>query len=370
MSEQCEKQVALYLTEGSTDKVYQAQLEQDSDGWRVAFQYGRRGKPLKSGVKCEGESFETASKVYDKLVASKTGKGYTPEESGVAYAGTDNAGRVTGFQPQLFNEISEADLHGLEAEDWLAQVKFDGERRGIDIVDGQPVYANRRGLEVGVHAGIDLAMRNLVEACQWVTPVRLDAEDCGDKLVIFDVREAPGIDGDTPFYHRADGLDLLARMVARAGLADILHVETAKSLSALLSADLVAQWRAAGEEGLILRHRNSLYRPGRPASGGDVLKVKFWRDVSCRVAAGRMGRRSVGIELLDGDDWIQVGNVTIPQNADIPEPGSIIDVKYLYAYAGGSIYQPTFRGVRTDVDPQECRLDRLHFVREAPRAAG
>lgn len=56
--------------------------------------------------------------------------------------------------------------------------------------------------------------------------------------------------------------------------------------------------------------------------------------------------------------------MTIPANADIPEQGSLIDVKYLYAYKGGSIFQPTFLRPRTDVLEQECRMDRLTYRSE------
>ncbi|CAN0599618.1 unnamed protein product, partial [Laminaria digitata] len=34
------KSTFLYFTEGASDKVYNAQLEQDPDGWSVKFQFG------------------------------------------------------------------------------------------------------------------------------------------------------------------------------------------------------------------------------------------------------------------------------------------------------------------------------------------
>jgi bifunctional non-homologous end joining protein LigD len=47
---------------------------------------------------------------------------------------------------------------------------------------------------------------------------------------------------------------------------------------------------------------------------------------------------------------VSVGNVTIPVNFDIPRVGSVVEVRYLYAYPGGSLYQPVYLGARTDVD--------------------
>jgi bifunctional non-homologous end joining protein LigD len=84
------------------------------------------------------------------------------------------------------------------------------------------------------------------------------------------------------------------------------------------------------------------------------------------------GKRSVKIGLLEGrrSDVIQgkkmipVGNVTIPPNYDVPATGDIVEVEYLYAYKGGSIYQPVYRGKRTDLDINACRIGQLKFKPE------
>lgn len=68
--------VNLYFNEGSSDKVYNARLERDGDGYSVHFSYGRRGGNMTEGYKVQGVSEEAARKEYDKLVQSKTKKGY------------------------------------------------------------------------------------------------------------------------------------------------------------------------------------------------------------------------------------------------------------------------------------------------------
>ena len=77
------------------------------------------------------------------------------------------------------------------------------------------------------------------------------------------------------------------------------------------------------------------------------------------MAATHATKRSVSLALLDGTGRIAVGNVTIPVGQPIPAVGSILDVKYLYARSGGSLYQPVYVGVREDIDPSACRLDQL-----------
>lgn len=353
--------VHLFMTEGSSDKQYNIHLEADGEAWKVRFENGRRGKPLRGGVKGEGLGFEEAEKIFEKLYREKTRKGYTEEEHGIALSSTEFSGQATGFRAQLFNEISAAEAAALGG-DWLVQEKYDGERRGIDWEGDRAVYSNRRGLETGLNTLIDADIKRLGEI---VGGFRLDAEDMGDHVVIFDVREHFMMGPDAPFFERASVLEHIEKTVYDAGLQDRIRIERPIPLDAFFEMGGEEKLRAANSEGFVIRHRDSVYTPGRPSSGGDALKVKFWEEATCRVIEGRPGKRSVGLELLDGDDlWVFVGNVTVPANQDIPEPGTLVDVKYLYAYEGGSLFEPTLRRARPDVDPSECRLERLKFKRE------
>src|SRR5437879_4109730 len=65
----------LYFQQGSSDKVYQLQLENVQDLWAVQAQWGRRGSALQSDVKVSGTSYEEAKRVYDRILREKTGKG-------------------------------------------------------------------------------------------------------------------------------------------------------------------------------------------------------------------------------------------------------------------------------------------------------
>lgn len=90
--------------------------------------------------------------------------------------------------------------------------------------------------------------------------------------------------------------------------------------------------------------------------------MKFIESATCRVAGGNGTKRSVALELKGEDDaWVPVGNVTIPANAEIPAAGDLVEVEYLYAYEGGSLFQPVFRGKRHDLDEDACRVAQLKF---------
>jgi bifunctional non-homologous end joining protein LigD len=66
--------------------------------------------------------------------------------------------------------------------------------------------------------------------------------------------------------------------------------------------------------------------------------------------------------LLDAaGNVIPVGNVTVPTGRAKPDVDSLIEVQYLYAYKGGSLYQPVLIGPRTDINRDECTLEQLKF---------
>jgi len=46
----------------------------------------------------------------------------------------------------------------------------------------------------------------------------------------------------------------------------------------------------------------------------------------------------------------------------VPAVGAIVDVRYLYAFReSGCLYQPTYCGVRTDLDRHDCCTSQLKF---------
>lgn len=106
------------------------------------------------------------------------------------------------------------------------------------------------------------------------------------------------------------------------------------------------------------------FSPGRPASGGDQLKVKFYATLSA-IVDGVNAQRSVRLILMDeADKGVIVGNVTIPPNKSVPQAGDVVEVRYLYGFPGGSLFQPVYLGPRDDVDPAECRSSQIKFKRD------
>jgi bifunctional non-homologous end joining protein LigD len=103
--------ITLYFREGSSDKVYQASIRPQGEGFMVHFAYGRRGSTLSTGTKTQSPvTHNEAKRIYDKLIQEKTTKGYLPGDDAGLIQHPTSAKKHTGIQCQLLNPITEDQL--------------------------------------------------------------------------------------------------------------------------------------------------------------------------------------------------------------------------------------------------------------------
>lgn len=345
-------QISLYFSEGSSDKEYHAQLESQDGGYVVNFQYGRRGSALKAGTKTASPvPFDKASAIYDKLVSEKVSKGYSTAESGVAFQGTTLEANYTGILPQLLNAVDEATAQALlDDDDYVMQEKYDGHRRLSHRNDETILGINKKGIQVALP--LPLADALMCLPAQTIP----DGEQIGESLYLFDLLEASGVSlRDEGYLTRYQALTELA-----AGLPNIevapLYVTSEEKRAAF------ERIKAARGEGVVFKLKSAPYSVGRPSSGGSQLKHKFTESATLEVASISASKRSVGVRGYDADAKpVKLGNVTIPANYDIPAVGAIVEVEYLYAYEGGSLYQPVYRGLRDDQVLSDCTTRQLKY---------
>lgn len=340
----------LFYKDGSSDKEYHAAVNVVEGGYTVTFAYGRRGSVLQAGSKTSSPvALEKAVQIYDKLIAEKTSKGYTPDGSGAAFAMTENASRVSGLVPQLLNAIDESDAAKHLVDDaWCLQEKFDGKRIMAAVTGGKAEGSNRKGLYVSMPQEIADALSALPDCI-------LDGELIGDGYVVFDLLAHTGEDIRHHGYaerHR--------RLTDTIGCLPGVRVAEAAWDTETKTA-LFRKIAAAGGEGVVFKRVDAKSIAGRPASGGSQVKCKFYATCTCLVAA-QNDQRSVKLQLFDdARKPVGVGNVTIPVNKAIPPAGALVEIRYLYAYRGGSLYQPQYLGERDDLDRDACRLSQLKY---------
>lgn len=353
---------SLYYKEGSSDKEYHVQIVgSETAGYKVNFQYGRVGNKLTTGTKTNSAvDLSTAQQIYLSLIKEKMSKGYQPKDGGApAYQDPAEKKKLIGVLPQLLNFIDEEELERYLKDDCCCmQEKKDGVRCMI-VKKGKIVTgANRKGEVTSLPSSVENAVRM---ACG-DADATLDGELVGEVFWLFDLL-AIGVHAyaEKTYRERLEGIqewmgDDLRDNGTHSGNLQMVPTAIGKASKKALFNRL----KQENAEGVVFKRLDSAYKAGRPASGGNQVKFKFYASASVRVHAVN-DKRSVQVEVLEKGDWKFVGNVTIPVNQEIPKAGQIIEVKYLYAFPGGSLFQPTCLGIRTDIDEDACLQSQLKY---------
>lgn len=344
--------VTLFFKEGSSDKVYTASIEEAPSGCLVTFAYGRRGSALTTGTKTATPvPYGKAKQLFDALIREKTSKGYKPADRSAPSFDATREQRDTGLRPQLLNSIEEHEAIGLLSDPaYWAQEKHDG-RRNFVIKQGTEIVAtNRMGLSVGL-------MESVLRAAQSIAhDFTIDGELMGDGVCAFDL---VSLDGQSLTHlGYAARLERLS-FTCSPPTPGIIVISTAKTTEDKQA--LYAHLRTTHAEGVVFKRHDAPYTPGRPHRGGDQVKCKFTATCSAIATTGRTGKRSIALELVDGHQGRHIGNVTVPANQTIPCPGQIVEIRYLYAYPNGALFQPVLLGVRDDIGREVCTVDQLTF---------
>lgn len=360
---------SLSFKRGSADKVYNAAVVPKDDGYLVKFSYGRRGKPLKHGLKTSAPvELAKAVSIFEKLVTSKVAKGYVSEDEDTyeAVAVAEMAQERTEWLPQLLNPIGEENVRetfrGFRSN-VIVQTKHDGERRAIIHQNGELYGANRRGLRVPLAHHVEMAFRTLTIQHE-LGDFILDAEDMGEYVVVFDCCRWERQDlRNHPFRSRRDVVIDLENLCNKSNILDAIVCDYGVAVTNENDLwEFIHYAKDMNEEGVVIRDPEGLYKEGRPNSGGPCIKLKFYATVTCRVASIHDSKRSIGLELADENGMFDfVGNCTIPPNYDIPNVGDLVEIKYLYAYRDGSIYQPQYKGVRNDLTDEAAIVRQLKY---------
>jgi bifunctional non-homologous end joining protein LigD len=374
MSLTCVHQVALENRSAGSDKLYVVQVQQDtSSGEFIAVGYfGRRGASLNKTEKYRGANSAAARSAADKLEREKrTKSGYTdhivaagtpitgmpagvPVFGGASTASaapspTAMAKAIVGAIPMLANVADEKRAEALvEDANWGMQCKYDGDRVTVSLRRSGIQAANRKGEARPLTAPVEAALKKLLPQADFSDDREtvFDGELMGDMYVIYDVITLRDVDvklmSCEERYYNLEEL-----------LKDHSHLLAPMAWSTDEKRAMLAKAQLEGWEGVMFRDLTARYSSGRSPA---LLKHKFWATCTCRVLTSNGSTRSIQVALRNaaGDEEF-CGNVTVPVNQDIPDLDGLVEVRYLYAHDGGSLYQPTLIGPRTDVDEADLR---------------
>lgn len=353
------RSITLYCQEGGSDKEYRLFLRQarpeEGDGWLVEYANGPRGAVMRAKRKTpEPVTLAQAEAEYSSVLKSKLKKGYHEGEQGQAYSSSEFDGRASDHRQQLLTAISfERAQELLAAPEWVLQEKANGERRAVEVRQSGEV----RGInKLGIYTPVPAAWTEAFAGLAAKGDLLLDGEQVGEQLYVFDLLQLAGHDlrSLTAFYRLRclEAFGASPPVKAVDGLLRVLPV--AWSPAAKLEA--ARRIEAASGEGYVLKHADAPYEAGRSPL---ALKFKFVESVTAIVIA-RNAQRSVKIGLLDAAGClVDLGNVTIPANQEVPQPGDLAEVQYLYFNPGGAFEQPVYLRPREDVDRSECHFGQV-----------
>ena len=184
-------------------------------------------------------------------------------------------------------------------------------------------------------------------------------EHVGDAFMAFDLLELHGQDlRGAPFIERFGHLRRIAVAVPWVTVLDLELTAEGKRRRA-------RELLASHGEGYVLKALDAPFAAGRSTSS---LKFKFNQSATCEVIRVN-AQRSVAVGLRDdGGEMIDLGNVTVPPNEALPAVGTLVEVRYLYRYAGGKFEQPVYKGQRPDMTAEDAVLSQVTRIKDRSSA--
>jgi len=259
-------------------------------------------------------------------------------------------GKTTEMNRRVLNDF-------MRDNSYCAQEKKDGQHFTIKRVRDDVIVRNKLGKSVGFPPEI-IKMLGEIEG-----DIHLDVEGIGKTYHIFDIMLLG--DRDLTGYGYEDRYSKLVEIKSKLSLpvngysfklVPLIKGTTAKTA-------LHNRLTRKNKEGIVFKKLRAPYVSG--ARNDTMCKFKFYAELSARVCEGRVGKSSIGLELLNGDKWVKVGNCTVSAKKMYSiRPGMVVEIKYLYGYKGGSLYQPSFKEIRDDVLSSECSMDQIKYKSE------
>jgi|GEM_PF-1980095 len=250
--------------------------------------------------------------------------------------------------PQLLTPIDESEVERyLSDPAWGAQEKKDGNHITLQCKDGRFIVRNKKGQPSDTSefkSSLLSLKRNVL----------IDGEHIKNKFYVWDLLEIDTVNlRNVPYQKRFEILNT----IPFDNLIRIVPLAVTEQEKRALFEDL----KRRGKEGIVFKRLAAHFTPGK---GLDQVKYKFYESASVIVVQGRNGKASIGMELFNDNGQREFVGYCTCSLYPLPSVDSIAEIKYLYAYKNGCLYQPAFKELRDDVDLQECTTSQLKYKSE------
>lgn len=250
--------------------------------------------------------------------------------------------------PQLLTEIDEDELQTyLDDNDFGAQEKKDGRHITLQILNNQFTVRNKKG-QASDYSEFETDLRIAGH------DLLIDGEQVKTTFCTWDILEYDGQDLRNSSY--IERYKVLSQVNFGPTIKIVPLITNSQEKHRLLT-----ELKSAGKEGIVLKRLSAHFSPGK---GVDQFKFKFYAEASVIVVAGRPGKASIGMELIDENGQREFVGFCSCALYPLPPIGSIAEIKYLYAYPQGCLYQSAFKELRDDVDVEECTTTQLKYKYE------
>lgn len=274
------------------------------------------------------------------------------------------ARKDTGLRPQLLTPIDEQDAGKYIANPlWCAQEKMDGKHIILKKVGDKLTISNKQGLETTIP---EVTKATFLERFSNLD-VTLDGELIGNKFYVFDLLEISGqqrlfSDFNYRIHNYKIRYDMIKEILPQP-VNNLLFAVPAY-FTAAEKESFFTLMQVQGKEGVVFKKIDVPFTEGRPETGGDMVKCKFWATLSAIVDTQDTGKSSFITYVFDEKGQkVNMGRCSALGKV-MPQPGEIVELKYLYVGAGGKLIQQNLIGIRDDVDPSECTTKQLKYKAE------
>jgi ATP-dependent DNA ligase len=257
--------------------------------------------------------------------------------------------------------VTQRGLVGLVAnDDWWMSRKMDGKRLLVHVKNGKLTAYNRSGGEIDIPQILREFLRRALKGSEFILDGEMmnGVEKKDVKYFVFDLPMAGNVVGlDTPFAKRLEALGELSKLCewpASNLVGTLAYAKTTEEKTRMLR-----RLYAAHAEGVMLRHVNGAYKPGRRVD--TLLKGKFYKDCECVVLDTNIdGKSNLSLGVYKNGEMVEIGRCSA-LTADGPScvVGSIVTVTYLYLGPHGRLVQPTSPKLRGDKEAVECDYSQL-----------